>query len=175
MIGVYSITNPIGQIYIGQSVNLKKRFQSHKSLKDKQIKRLYNSFITYGVSAHIFKIELICKKEELDINERYYQELHESIGEKGLNSYLTGTNDKKKQLSLEMRKNISISATSRKKSIYSIEKTAKQKRIKILDKDSKLFFESIKDASAYLNISRSHLSKMLSGKRTNKTNCIYAK
>lgn len=43
MIGIYKITSPSGKVYIGQSVNIERRFLDYKkSLKNTQIK-LYNS------------------------------------------------------------------------------------------------------------------------------------
>lgn len=48
MIGIYKITSPSGKIYIGQSVNIERRFLDYKkSLKKSQIK-LYNSIKKYG-------------------------------------------------------------------------------------------------------------------------------
>ena len=49
MQGIYKITNPKGKIYIGQSVNIEKRFSSYKSIRNchYQIK-LFNSLKKYG-------------------------------------------------------------------------------------------------------------------------------
>ena len=50
MIGIYKITSPTGRIYIGQSVNIERRFKQHKR-KTKNYKPntlLINSFNKYG-------------------------------------------------------------------------------------------------------------------------------
>lgn len=69
MIGIYKISNPIGEIYIGQSINIERRFKEHKtkcvnlSLKE--------SFNKYGIENHIFEVIEECdicelKKKELE-------------------------------------------------------------------------------------------------------------
>lgn len=58
MIGIYKITSPSGKVYIGQSINIKKRFAYYKHLT-KSLKKqllLYNSFFKYGVENHKFEI-----------------------------------------------------------------------------------------------------------------------
>ncbi len=51
IVGIYKITNPKGKVYIGQSVNIKKRWGDYKCLHNcKEQKMLYNSFIKYGVN-----------------------------------------------------------------------------------------------------------------------------
>ena len=65
MIGIYKITSPSNKVYIGQSVNIQKRFRDYKSLKRsiKQQPRLYNSFVKYGVNNHLFEILSECTKK----------------------------------------------------------------------------------------------------------------
>ena len=64
MIGIYKITSPNNNIYIGQSINIEKRFVQYKKLRSccNQIK-LYNSFVKYGVDNHIFEIIEECNIE----------------------------------------------------------------------------------------------------------------
>jgi len=55
--GIYKITNPKGKVYIGQSINIIKRFSSYKRLIKRSIgQKLYNSFLKYGVENHKFEI-----------------------------------------------------------------------------------------------------------------------
>jgi len=85
MIGIYKITNPKNKIYIGQSVNIKRRFKEYKSIKCKRQPRLYNSLKKYGVNNHTFEIIDYCDVEELNSKERYYQELYNCLSRSGLN------------------------------------------------------------------------------------------
>jgi len=108
MIGIYKITNPNNKIYVGQSINIKKRFVNYKCLNCKGQIRLYNSFNKYGVKNHTFEILHLCEIENLNELERYYQELFEVIGKYGLNLKLTNTFDKCGILSEETKNKISL-------------------------------------------------------------------
>jgi len=56
MIGIYKITNPKGKVYIGQSWNIQERFNQYKKLHCKRQRKLYNSFLKYGIENHKFEI-----------------------------------------------------------------------------------------------------------------------
>lgn len=77
--GIYKITNNINsKIYIGSSVNLKKRFSSHISdLKNKKHRNIHlqRAWGKYGEDAFEFKIlEYISDKEELLKWEQFYMD-----------------------------------------------------------------------------------------------------
>jgi len=91
MIGIYKIINPNGRVYIGQSRDIEKRFKQYKRLKCKKQPRLYNSFLKYNVENHTFEIIEECDFNDLNIKERYYQDLYDVTNEKGLNCTLTKT------------------------------------------------------------------------------------
>jgi len=84
MIGIYKITSPSGKIYIGQSIDIERRFKHYKRMACKQQVKIYNSMLKYGVDAHIFEILELCDTEELNNKERYYQDLYDSVSN-GLN------------------------------------------------------------------------------------------
>ena len=97
MIGIYKITNPNNKVYIGQSINIQKRFNEYKNLNNcKRQTILYRSFLKYGVDNHTFEIIEECDFEQLNIRERYYQEFYETISKNGLNCFYTKTNEKPK-------------------------------------------------------------------------------
>ena len=107
MIGIYKITSPSGKVYIGQSVNIEKRFKQYKSIYNSRLQiALNNSFQKYGVENHIFEILEVCAIELLNERERYYQDLYDVL-KKGLNSKLTTSKDKTGKLSNETKKKIS--------------------------------------------------------------------
>lgn len=84
MIGIYKITNIInGKTYIGQSVNIEKRFKTHKTnafnKKNKEYnKLLYRAFRKYGIENFIFEIIEECPKEMLNEKESHYIKLYNS-------------------------------------------------------------------------------------------------
>ena len=100
IIGIYKITSPTGRIYIGQSVNIKKRWTYYRNLDCKGQPALYRSFLKHGLENHIFEILEECHIEELSIREHYYQELYDVI-KKGLNCIVTDPSAKRAQVSLE--------------------------------------------------------------------------
>jgi len=104
MIGIYKITSPNNRIYIGQSVNIEKRFISYKRLysKNKLQTKLHRSFLKYGVLNHKFEIEKICLESELNNYERYFQEFYNCLNN-GLNCRLTKTADRSGKVSEETR------------------------------------------------------------------------
>ena len=94
MIGIYKITNPIGQVYVGQSINLEYRKYGYSRMNFNTKTKLIKSFEKYGWEAHVFEIIIECEKEDLKDLERYYQDLYECIGTNGLNMRLTKSKDK---------------------------------------------------------------------------------
>lgn len=104
MIGIYKITNPKGKVYIGKSINIKKRFLQYKNLHCKLQVILYNSFLKYGFEKHIFEVLCECEKEELDLKEKYYQELYTCVGVNGLNCFINGDEKEKRFYSKESKK-----------------------------------------------------------------------
>lgn len=76
--GIYIIKNKVNnKIYIGQSIDIEKRFKQHKkkafSKKDKEYnKYLYRAFRKYGLDNFSFEILELCLPEELRDKENYY-------------------------------------------------------------------------------------------------------
>lgn len=105
MIGIYKITSPSGKIYIGQSVDIKKRKREYVGLHCKGQTKLYNSLVKYGFYEHIFEIIEQCTIEQLNERERYWQDFY-NVVEGGLNQRLTKTTDRSGQCSQEVREKI---------------------------------------------------------------------
>jgi len=132
MIGIYKITNPKGKIYIGQSVNINKRWNRYRNLIQSDCigqPLLYRSFIKYGIDNHCFEIIELCNIEKLNEFESKYITLYNSFNTKhGLNLTSGGTNyifsdisrkkmsiaqKNKKPISEETRNRMSIASRSR--------------------------------------------------------------
>lgn len=102
MIGIYKITNPNGKVYIGQSVNIPRRLKRYKciSTSTKRQTKVHRSLVKYGADNHKFEIVCLCEINELNENERKYQELFNSVDD-GLNCYYTKSTDKSGKASLD--------------------------------------------------------------------------
>lgn len=74
MIGIYKIISPSNRVYIGQSINIEKRWKHHDT-NCKNLIKLGRSFRKYGKENHKFEILQECKLEELDKLETYYKQL----------------------------------------------------------------------------------------------------
>lgn len=83
--GIYKITNNFNnKCYIGQSVNIERRFTDHKCRAFKEDDEgynypLYRAMRRYGLENFTFEILEKCKKEELDEKEIYYIEKYNSF------------------------------------------------------------------------------------------------
>lgn len=130
--GIYQIISPSKKIYIGQSVNIFKRWQQYKhSIKDKCIKtKLKSSFIKYGIDKHKFEVLCKCDKNELDRLEKYYINLYQTFDSKhGLN--LQDGGNLRKRFSKETIQKMRDSHLGKKLSAESIRKrTLLQKGMK---------------------------------------------
>lgn len=88
IVGIYKITSPSGKIYIGQSWDIQKRWNSHK-VKKKGTPKLISSFIKHGFDKHVFEIlhELPHDVDQgiLDEYEKTYIHLHKKSGYELLN------------------------------------------------------------------------------------------
>lgn len=84
--GIYKITSPNNKVYIGQSVDIEKRWNVYKTYHCKLQTYLYNSLKKYGWEKHKFDVLCQCDSSELNNLELYYIELYQSFNSKnGLN------------------------------------------------------------------------------------------
>jgi group I intron endonuclease len=92
---IYKITNPVGQVYIGQTRNYLKRKGSHNGRATK-IRKLSESFNRYGRANHIFSIkhELPADVDQktLDVYEQVYIKQYKDCGVDMLNLQSGGKN-----------------------------------------------------------------------------------
>lgn len=95
--GIYKITNNInGKSYIGQSIDIKKRWREHKSASFNKNSKDYDMVIhrairKYGKENFSFEILEECNKEELNKKEIEWIEKYDSTN-KGYNVSLGGNN-----------------------------------------------------------------------------------
>lgn len=86
IIGIYKITSPSGNIYIGQSVDIINRKRQYNIVaKNNHQPKLYSSIKKYGFNAHSFDIIEICQREKLNEREIYWGEFYNVYSDKGMN------------------------------------------------------------------------------------------
>ena len=85
--GIYKITSPTGRVYIGQSVDVKKRLRVYRYPEQvKKQRKLYDSLNKYGYEKHKFEIVMQCDIEKLDEMEIFYIDAYNTFNTKhGLN------------------------------------------------------------------------------------------
>jgi group I intron endonuclease len=115
MIGIYKITSPTKRVYIGQSIDIERRFKAYQNIKkSKGQTAIHNSFKKHGIEKHIFTVILECEITELNDKERYYQDLFQCIGKNGLNCNLTKSSDRSGKHSKESLLKMSVAQKGRK-------------------------------------------------------------
>lgn len=135
-IGIYKITSPTGKIYIGQSIDIKKRFSSYRRLNCKSQPRLLASLKKHGHENHCFEIIHICEKTELPTKEKHFVDLYQTFNSKhGLNIRDGGGNCA--NLSYEQKKKISNSLRGVKHPEERVEKNRLGQIGKKMSEDSK--------------------------------------
>ena len=107
MAHVYKITSPSKKIYVGSSINIKKRFRQYQLLSCKNQIKLYRSLKKYGISKHKFEIIIECNKEEMLSLEAYYCILYDTLGVNGLNLKIPKFDDVYKCVGKERRNQMS--------------------------------------------------------------------
>lgn len=91
MVGIYKITNKINhKVYIGQSVDIKRRWYEHKTRafdpnNNCYDKPLYRSFRKHGLDNFIFEVVQECSVEEMNILETKYIHQFNSLVPNGYN------------------------------------------------------------------------------------------
>ena len=74
-IGIYKITSPTGKIYVGQSINIEKRWKGHKNYNGIGPK-LKNSYNSHGFENHIKETIEECNLDQLNEREVYWKKYY---------------------------------------------------------------------------------------------------
>lgn len=188
MVGIYKILSPTGKIYIGQSINIERRFKEYKGLHCISQRKLYFSLKKHGVENHIFDILEECSIEVLLEKETYYKEFYKVLkspslccridGKGGKNSKSTNklisegnkgiSRNKGRKQSLEERTLRSNIRTGYKPSPTHIENMKMEMLGKnttsILCINDGKIYQSIKEAASFYNLKTSSIDNILSGR-----------
>lgn len=184
--GIYKITNPIGQVYIGKSKDLERRFKQHSWGRiSRQIRLLYDSIQRYGFNNHIIEVVELCSLDKLSYRERYWQEYYDVLGDNGLNCTVISIGEFKGRTRLESRL---ILRETNKGRVVSEETRRKMSEAKkgwripieenvhcklILNVDTGIYHYHVADASAAYSLNKRTLAGYLNGSKRNKTSLRY--
>lgn len=95
MIGIYKITNKLnGQCYIGQSINIARRWKEHIQASISKNSRLYIAMRKYTIENFTFEIVEECSEEQLNEKEKYWINYYDSYNN-GYNMTQGGESGKK--------------------------------------------------------------------------------
>lgn len=84
--GIYKISSPSGRVYIGQSVDIKRRLKSYRLCRCKEQPILYRSILKYGWESHSFEVIHKCMPEALNALEKQYVDFFNSFNsDNGMN------------------------------------------------------------------------------------------
>lgn len=145
--GIYKITSPTNKIYIGQSIDIIKRWQKYFNLNCKQQPKIYASLLKYSPNKHKFEIICQCDKLELNNLEKYYIDLYKTFNNKNGLNLLDGGNFNK--FSDETKLKMSLSKIGKKRII------TKEHREKLsISKKGKFFSDEHKN-----NLKKASLNK----------------
>lgn len=101
--GIYKITNQInGKVYIGQSVNIEKRWTKHRKASETMDYPIYRAMRKYSLENFSFEIIEECSLSELNKRESFWIQFYSSaLQEKGYNLTLGGSSSSGQSLTLE--------------------------------------------------------------------------
>jgi group I intron endonuclease len=125
MIGIYKITNPEGKIYIGQSIDIDRRFKEYKRLQKRSAgRKIMSSLKKFGSEKHTFEIIEECLITQLHEREYYWKKYYASV-ENGLNcDYFDNSGGPRSE---ETKRKISEGAKGKKRSEETKQKLRKPK------------------------------------------------
>ena len=169
MNGIYKIESPSGKVYIGQSWNIRKRFNAYGAKHVGRQRHLFASFNKYGGKAsHLFEVIHMLPPDVdqavMNTYEQFYMDAYLACGISLLNIKGAGSAGK---LSIETKVKIGISGKGKKRSADTCERIRKAKtgfkfseaskrkmaasKIGIPSPKTKPFAESRKIYLSYLN------------------------
>ncbi len=123
-IGIYKITSPSGKTYIGQSIDIEKRFKTYLRYSCKSQPKLLASLRKYKPENHTYEILCVCEKEMLSEKEKFFVAEYKTFNTpNGLNIRDGGGN--RASLSDEQKRKISQTLTGKKHSPERIEANRK--------------------------------------------------
>lgn len=104
--GVYMIISPYNRIYVGSSVNIQRRWNQYKYLRDGEQPKLRASILKYGIKNHRFIVLEYCDHKDRLNRERYFCLKHNVLHRFNLNSMIPSDGEMPIIMSEETKKKI---------------------------------------------------------------------
>lgn len=145
--GIYKIISPSDKVYIGQGINILRRFREYynNSSKIKNQTKLYNSLQKYGVEKHLFEIIEECSEEDLNCRERFWQDFYDVTGKNGLNCMLQECGSIRAVYSEETKAILSAQRMGSNNSFYGKTHSKETKKLQSEVKKGKIMNDSTKE------------------------------
>jgi len=168
--GIYAIINKVnGKMYIGSSINLRKRKSTHfNNLKNNRhgnnyLQRSYNK---YGKNNFILKTLLFCDKEDLLFYEQRAIDVYNVCNDKyGYNILITAGSRLGSKASKESKKKMSESQTGKKKSEETKKKMGESQKGKKMSIESRKKMSESHKGIGHTEKTRKKLSRLNKGRK----------
>lgn len=181
MVGIYKITNPKNEVYIGGTRNLRHRLNEYRCGAKKSQRLIYESIQLFGWGSHVFEIAHELPKdvsEDVLVSyEQTYMDFHKDAGFVLLNIRGAGNSGKHSEESLKLMSAIKIRKVVSKETRYKLSAArtgVKHWRAKrVVDAKTGNIYDCCKDAADSIGMPRSTLRSRLNGQKQNNTTLRY--
>lgn len=187
MIGIYKITNLLnGNFYIGQSVNIERRFYEHKKTNRELRSNIKKAIKKYGIENFSFEVLEECNPEQLNEKEIFYikslkPKYNICEGGTGLKGYKLSDETKEKikiknklnwnKKSFEEKENIIKNNLKGPKKNHIVSEETKEK-LRLFNKNKKQSLETIEKRKKTLCIKKENGYKQLNESHKKKVICL---
>jgi group I intron endonuclease len=83
--GIYLSISPSGNYYVGQSLDIDRRWRAYRGLNCKKQIMLYRSLVKHGAEEHDFRVLEECHKDEMNYLKRKWYDFFDRLGIELLN------------------------------------------------------------------------------------------
>lgn len=130
--GIYYIKNPSGNVYIGSSKDIRRRWTTYRGLRCRGQPAIYRSLMKYGVDSHEFSVIELCAEEHLADREQMYLDFYQPAlnASKNTRAFMRG-----RKFTQEHKDRISAALKGRKMTKEQVEKNRKAQTGKVMSEE----------------------------------------
>lgn len=180
-IGIYKITNPNNEVYIGGTRNLRHRLNQYRCGAKKTQRLIYKSIQKFGWGSHVFEVvhdlPIETSPQLLDNYEQTYMEFYKEAGYKMLNIRGCGKRGKHNPESLKLMAKVKTGKTfpeSARKKLSEAHSGGKHWGAKkVIDMATGNVYDCGRIAAGFIGMNYTTLRNQLNGQRPNRTTLKY--